>query len=229
MWLKGVTSVRSEWIAGVAPGALCRMGKVMEMPEPRYDGGMDCVVGYVTPSFGPKEWELPVREVVVGGKVGGWAWFARGIIEGTVFDGVGNGRKGEEENVLKLLLPYVVTKSNTLVKAWGKTQPKVVNLLHALSKADVATRAQLLDKWRTTPTFLLAEYLPWLPADFHALLKKHWPPVEVARSAGKQPSVSFKAGLVKGIKALTKQGTVKKAGGSNSGWGGEVSDEDSDY
>ena len=127
----------------------------------------------------------------------------------------------------------MVTKPNTLTKSWGKTQTKVVNLLLALSKAGIATREKLVSHWKTNPSFLLQEYLPWIPADFHACLKKHWPPIEVLGSSAKgKVTVTqwrFNEALVKSIKEVISKGTTAKTGAAESKSGGDVSDGDSDY
>ncbi|KAJ3055353.1 putative ATP-dependent RNA helicase DHR1 [Rhizophlyctis rosea] len=236
IWLKGVTNIKPEWIAGVAPKSLCRVGKVMEAPEPRFNLEKDRVVGFVTPTLAPKNWELPVKEVEVEGKEGGWAWFARAVVEGVAFEG-GVGRvkpkSREEDNVFKVLLPYVVTKPSTLIKSWGKTQTKVMNVLHALAKADISTRHNLVAQWQSNPSFLLQEYLPWVPADFHANLKKYWPPIEVVSSSTKGEGIAaqwrFKETLVKGLKEVMSKGATEKPAASANKWGGDVSDGDSDY
>lgn len=98
MWMKGVTVVLDRWIADVAPESIVRMGKVADVPEPRFDVGKDMVVGFVTPTYGPKMWELPVREMEVPQLEGRVAVFARALIEGGVLS------NKDEANVFKMLV-----------------------------------------------------------------------------------------------------------------------------
>ncbi|TPX65100.1 hypothetical protein SpCBS45565_g05370 [Spizellomyces sp. 'palustris'] len=185
-WLKGVSSIEDTWISLVAPRHLCRMGKVMEQPEPRYDGAVDKIVGYCIPNFGPRMWDLPPREMELPRLEDRCKWFARSLIEGKVVLMEQKGkskRKGKRMNggqetkeVLAKLAPFVTTKTVTITKSWGKSQTKVGNLVDTMVTDGIDSKAKLISQWRQNRTFLLTQYLAFIPDDFHACLSQNWPP-----------------------------------------------------
>jgi ATP-dependent RNA helicase DHX37/DHR1 len=81
--LKNVTVISENWIAPVAPKTLLTQGRILEQPEPHYDGHQDKVVGFAGFTYGPLMWELPVREVSLNAKES-VMWFARALLEGLV-------------------------------------------------------------------------------------------------------------------------------------------------
>lgn len=159
LWLKGVTTVEDTWISLVAPRSLCSMGKVMEQPEPRWEAAQDKVMGFCTPTLGPKLWELPAREVELPRLQERCRWFARFLIEGKVplmkeLKSRTKGKKGKrvkevkgQQEILPMLAPFLTTKTVTITKSWGKSQSKVGELVDALMAAGVDNRGALLDKW----------------------------------------------------------------------------------
>ncbi|KAJ3290377.1 ATP-dependent RNA helicase dhx37 [Borealophlyctis nickersoniae] len=215
-WMKGITVITDTWISNVAPTSLVKMGKLMEQPEPRYDGKADKVLGYITPTYGPKMWELPVKEAEVPVKEGRYAVFAQALMEGGVFG------KGKAD-VFKILVPYLVTKPNTITKSWSKSQPKVLNLIVALATAQIDSRTKLAAKWQADSKFLLKPYLAWIPADLHAPSTKHWPPVSFSSGGAWKPNMA----LIKTIEDVTKK-VAKNASQSSDDGAGE-SEEDSDF
>ncbi|KAI8822433.1 P-loop containing nucleoside triphosphate hydrolase protein [Fimicolochytrium jonesii] len=196
-WMKGVTAVKDTWIANVAPKTLCRLGKIMEQPEPRYDIPQDAVVGFCVPTLGPKMWELPARECVLPRVEDRSRWFARAFVEGKVplmplatpatatnakQRKRAKAKKGKEveEEILPMLTPYLLTKPLTLTKAWGATHAKSQALLTPLLTNAISTRAALLHHWRTVDSkFLLEGYLHWVPDEVHAGLSAYWPPARL--------------------------------------------------
>ncbi len=71
---------------------------VEKQPSPKYEEERDAVLGYVTPKFGPKSWDLPILAIPMteleavaaeeddGGKVYDIhrRWFARLLLAGKV-------------------------------------------------------------------------------------------------------------------------------------------------
>ncbi|XP_052834064.1 probable ATP-dependent RNA helicase DHX37 [Octopus bimaculoides] len=56
-------------------------------------------------------------------------------------------------------------------------KPETEKLLRCLLAADVDDKKSLTDEWSKNETYLLAEYLKWLPEEQHAAVKELWPPV----------------------------------------------------
>ncbi len=57
---------------------------------------------------------------------------------------------------------------------------RVGELVGALARANVASRAALAERWRQQPSFLQRELAAWLPATAHARLAQRWPAVVAA-------------------------------------------------
>lgn len=85
-YMRGVTVIDERWLYELSYGALaaarctgvddsaraaaraagtplCRNGKALDTPTPKYDAAADCVMCYVRPTFGPRMWTLPVQMV----------------------------------------------------------------------------------------------------------------------------------------------------------------------
>ncbi|KAJ3412759.1 ATP-dependent RNA helicase dhx37 [Chytridiales sp. JEL 0842] len=185
--LKTVTMINESWIAPVAPKTLLTQGRVLEQPEPHYDGHQDKVVGFAGFTYGPLMWELPVREVDLSQKES-VQWFARALLEGKVQPARAWGKKKKAKttsrdiptikDLFTVMSPFLNAKPSIVTKSWAKVQPKVSGFLGALLAADVITRQALLRRWYTEPMFLLKEYLAWVPSTLHPVVQSIWPPVE---------------------------------------------------
>ncbi|RKO85364.1 hypothetical protein BDK51DRAFT_29854, partial [Blyttiomyces helicus] len=223
IWLKGITVLDEAWLPQVLPASLCRDGKILEQPAPRWEEARDDVIGFAVP-FVAGRWELAAREVTVRGTDGAKA-FAKALVEGRVFAGCGKAKgrsmaKGKAKDIFGMLEPYLTTKPAALLKEWSKTQTKISSLVTTLAVAEVQTRASLLAKWKTEPAFLLPLYLAWVPAEFHLALRESWPPV--AASGEPLPK------LVKALTGVMTRGDDDKKGSSHGRTGGE-SEDDSDF
>ncbi|TPX56540.1 hypothetical protein PhCBS80983_g04488 [Powellomyces hirtus] len=208
LWMKGVSIVEPGWIANVAPKSLCRLGKVVEQPEPRWDPAHDKIIGFCVPNFGPKMWDLPAKEVELPKLQDRCKWFARRLIEGKIElmnpvwlqkhlqqpvakpkkkTNKNGAVKPEDEEIFALLYPFLATKTITITKEWGSSQPKVTALVSALFAAGIDSRVKLVAHWQQeqrtkkddkykSMSFLLDAYLQWVPDEFHAALRQYWPP-----------------------------------------------------
>ncbi|KAJ3322225.1 ATP-dependent RNA helicase dhx37 [Boothiomyces sp. JEL0866] len=139
-WLKGVTVINEKWLFNQAK-SLLNNGSFLEQPEPKYTKKRDCVQAYISPTFGPKLWPLPITEIDVENSALAASWFAKALLEGVVDFGL-----PQAKNVFHKLHQHLLTKPGVLSKSWAKNQPKVFNLLNLLIKEDVATQSDLLEK-----------------------------------------------------------------------------------
>ncbi|KAJ3187271.1 ATP-dependent RNA helicase dhx37 [Irineochytrium annulatum] len=215
LYLKNVTAISEKWIAAVAPSTLLKNGKLMEQPEPRYDGSRDEVVGFAAPNFGPKIWELPVRQFALTG-VDGAMYFAKALLEGDVVLVKApkikrkRGLKGAEstKNLFQIMLsssqPYLNSKPAIITKHWARVQSKVSSILTALAAAKVFRREDLIQKWRQNKRFLLDEYMLWLPQNLQIIVHSFWPPVEIVEDPLMMgpPTVTERIGMAQKLETL---------------------------
>ncbi|KAJ3272137.1 ATP-dependent RNA helicase dhx37 [Terramyces sp. JEL0728] len=182
-WLKGVTAINEKWLFNQAK-PLLNPGSFLEQPEPRYVKKRDCVQGYISPTFGPKLWQLPVTEIDMEDSSSAACWFAKALLEGTIDFGL-----PQSKNVFYKIHPHLTTKPGVLSKSWAKNQPKVYNLLNTLIKEEIASQSDLVEKWTEDPKFFLDLFLPWVPANFHAALTQNWPPILIRGNTIKEKNL----------------------------------------
>ncbi|KAI9209866.1 P-loop containing nucleoside triphosphate hydrolase protein [Polychytrium aggregatum] len=84
IWIKSVTSVAENWIAGMMPASLCSTGRILDDPEPRYNPKKDSIAGFAIPTLGPKLWMLPTREIDLPEGMLKYAYFAKALLEGVL-------------------------------------------------------------------------------------------------------------------------------------------------
>ncbi|KAJ3344554.1 ATP-dependent RNA helicase dhx37, partial [Entophlyctis luteolus] len=215
LMLKNVTEISPSWLAKIGPKSLLKLGKILEHPEPVYKPIEDEVIGYVSPNYGPKMWELAKIETTVVDVKLAVQWFAVALLEGNVKPGrkikpkqARSKRKASDQelDMFGMLLPYLTVKPSIITKSWSKVQPRVNSILSALTSKRVSNRESLLKTWFEQPTFLLSEYLAWLPSELHMAVQLIWPPVEflqefevipAVKSLGQMPPVVEREGLAK--------------------------------
>ncbi|KAI8611672.1 P-loop containing nucleoside triphosphate hydrolase protein, partial [Chytriomyces sp. MP71] len=218
--LKNVNVISEDWVAKIGPKSLLKQGKLLEQPSPRYDPYKDKVVGFSSPNYGPKVWELPTMEVDVDLK-NGVQWFALALLEGAVKPGRAFGKKAKAKakdapaDMFGILMPYLTAKPAIITKSWSKVQARVNGILSALMKRHVATRDALVRTWYEDQGFLLAEYLAWLPSELHMAVQLIWPPVEFIQefeviptapsASAKLPPFKEKPGILKKLQPFIGQ------------------------
>ena len=85
-YLKIVSAVDITWLADQE--ACANTGKLLDLPQPCYKRKDDCVVGFVSPTYGQKLWPLPVTEKRLD-NLTGLPYFAQALLEGKT-DIIGN-------------------------------------------------------------------------------------------------------------------------------------------
>ncbi|TPX35414.1 hypothetical protein SeMB42_g07172 [Synchytrium endobioticum] len=223
-WLKGVTVVSESWMTVLGPSSLCTQNAILETPLPKYDAKEDMIVGFASAKYGPKGWELPIRQVPVSGAEN-FVCFARELLAGKVALENGCPKKG----VMARLCRYLVAKPSILNKAWSKSQSRVIDLLNALSSSQISSRNALLLKWVSTPTFLRDALMAWFPPEVGGVLKQHWPPVAIEVHLGKVANVRSKPLLTAVLSKLGQSIMQEHSNGGDNATGrnNSVSDADS--
>ncbi|KAL0818359.1 hypothetical protein ABMA28_008837 [Loxostege sticticalis] len=164
MVMRNVAAVEPEWLPVYVP-QLCNLGEPLSDPEPRYDEPSGRVKCHFQGSFGRAGWELPIVEVDYPDKIERYRWFARFLLEGSVFP------------KLKKYASSLLSPPSTMIKSWAKLQPRTEILLKTLIMKRAGTRDALKKVWQEESNYLLDEYLKWLPESAHNEATLYWPPL----------------------------------------------------
>ncbi|KNE73417.1 hypothetical protein AMAG_17532 [Allomyces macrogynus ATCC 38327] len=90
-------------------------------------------------------------------------WFARYLLEGKVFPG------WAPLNAVWATQPSAITKDTY------RGQKRVLALVQDLMVKKVASKAQLLEVWKTNPAFLLDAVVQWVPPELADAVRRQWP------------------------------------------------------
>ncbi|XP_059049878.1 probable ATP-dependent RNA helicase kurz [Achroia grisella] len=164
MVMRNVTAIEPEWLPVYVP-YLCNLGEPLADPEPRYDEKSGRVKCHFKGTFGKVGWELPTVEIDYPEKIESYRWFARFLLEGVVFP------------KLRKYTGSLLSPPSTMVKSWAKLQPRTEILLKALIMKRIGNRDALVAMWKEQSTYLLDEYLKWLPESAQNEATMHWPPL----------------------------------------------------
>ncbi|KAI0211448.1 putative ATP-dependent RNA helicase DHX37 [Lamellibrachia satsuma] len=162
MYMKGVSVAEPDWLPLFVP-SFCSFSKPLDKPPPCYsDKGH--IICHMTSTFGPHFWDMPPVELEYPAGLDRYKWFAKCLLEGTVFT-----------KLLKFV-PVLLSAPVTMVKPWANLQPRTVSLLKALVVEEIDSKQRLTQTWRDQPSYLLDEYCEWIPEAKHKQLKTVWPP-----------------------------------------------------
>ncbi|CAG9791538.1 unnamed protein product [Diatraea saccharalis] len=164
MIMRNVTAIEPEWLPVYVP-QMCNLGEPLSDPEPRYDEKSGRVKCHFKGTFGKAGWELPTVEIDFPDKIERYRWFARYLLDGTVFP------------KLKKYCGSLLSPPSTMVKSWSKLQPRTELILKALIMKRAGTRDALREIWQLESNYLLHEYLKWLPESAHNEATMYWPPL----------------------------------------------------
>ncbi|KAJ0173159.1 hypothetical protein K1T71_011335 [Dendrolimus kikuchii] len=164
MVISNVTAIEPEWLPVYVPH-LCNLGEPLSDPEPRYDEKSGRVKCHFKGTFGKAGWELPTVEIDYPDKIERYRWFARFLLEGSVFP------------KLRKYAASLLSPPSTMVKSWAKLQPRTEALLKILIMKRAGNRNALKDIWEDRKDYLLDEYLKWLPESAHNEVTLYWPPL----------------------------------------------------
>lgn len=148
-YLVGATGIEPEWLIEHC-SMLVDEGTLLTDPAPRYNSREDRVIGWTAPRFGPHRWELPLHPVDVPSIDMKCAVFATALLSGSVSEPMAELR---EKLAAKPLLAS---------RPEGKTQARVVDLIGALKRGQICTRAALREVWTKHPKFLYPELKGWM-------------------------------------------------------------------
>ena len=164
-YLARATAVDGAWLVDDAP-AMTSLSAALEDPAPRYAPGRDAVVTFHQPHFGRHRWALPLHaKPAAAAEPGACGAFAAALLSGAVSPPVGDLRE------------RLAAKPSICARPEGKSQRRVGELVHALRRRGVATRAALVAAWRSDATFLLPELRDWMRSGQGHALERAWPKI----------------------------------------------------
>ncbi|CAA0828231.1 RNA helicase family protein [Striga hermonthica] len=162
-YIHGATSVKSNWLVRYAR-SLCTFSAPLAEPKPYYDSISDQVFSWVSPSFGPHLWQLPLHGLPIKDDFTRAASFGFSLLEGQVLSCLKDVRKFMAAPPASLLKP----------EAWGLK--RVGNLLSKLNSRGrvIDSRAKLRMLWEENPSELFVEIRDWFQEGFHARFEELW-------------------------------------------------------
>lgn len=88
--------------------ALCNVSEPMMEPPPRYDSETDKLLCHLSSTFGRSGWPLPIMELDFPPSLNRFKWFARFLLDGSVFPKLAKFSK------------ILLSTPATMVKTWAK-------------------------------------------------------------------------------------------------------------
>lgn len=138
--LSDVAAIDPEWLPLFAKG-LCNLSEPLDDPPPFYDKHDDSVKCYVTGTYGPYCWPIPMTAIQFpAGHELHTKWFARLLVEGHIHSFF-------QKYASRLLVP-----PSLVIRPWAKHNPKTSAIINCLKRERVGTLATLNSKWISEPT-----------------------------------------------------------------------------
>ena len=170
-YMGGVAGVEASWLASVgtpvcvvAPAA-AGGAALDQAAAPRYSARLDAVVEMREASYGARGWALQRVPRVPEAREDRAAAFAAALLGGGVEVG-GSAASGSSSSSLTLsalLAPkLIVAPAASAARPELRGLPRVGELVGALARAGVDTRAALVEAWRRRPDFLRRELRAWV-------------------------------------------------------------------
>jgi ATP-dependent RNA helicase DHX37/DHR1 len=160
MYMRGVTAIHPSWLCSLGT-SLCSFSKPLEIPPPRYDPGLDSIRCFVSPTYGPNGWTLPVYEVDMEDGINRYKYFMRFLLEGNIIPS------------LKALREKLSGRPS-MITTPSSTQHKTLAFLQTLARNKIYNKKTLLEKLKAQPKFLLPEMKLWVNLQNHQVLEETW-------------------------------------------------------
>ncbi|XP_022653235.1 probable ATP-dependent RNA helicase kurz [Varroa destructor] len=164
MQLRMVCPIEPSWLPVLAPQQ-CVLSEPLESPAPEYHERDDIVYVWVEGTYGPFAWKIDkTRMKAPAHWPARFNWFAKALLDGKVI------------TQLRKYKPSYTSQPAIVVKKYAAISQRASDLVEALRKANVCSRADLLARWKVDPKFLLRPYLDWCQTNVHGQIKMSWPP-----------------------------------------------------
>lgn len=162
-YIQGATSVKENWLIKYAP-SLCSFSAPLSDPKPYYDPLNDQVFCWVSPTFGPHLWKLPLHGLPIEDDISKVAVFACSLLEGKVLP------------CLKSVQKFLAASPTSILKPEALGLKRVGNLLNKMriKKRRIDNCAKLRKLWDDNPRELFPEILNWFQEGFHDHFEDLW-------------------------------------------------------
>ncbi|XP_043708832.1 ATP-dependent RNA helicase DEAH13-like [Telopea speciosissima] len=162
-YMHGVTSVKPDWLVKYA-ASLCSFSTPLSDPKPFYEPSGDQVFCWVSPTFGPHLWQLPLHSLPVSNGVHRVTVFAYALLEGQVLPCLRSAQK------------FMAAPAVTILRPEAAGQRRVGNLINELMAGarSIDSRAMLRKIWNENPQKLHSEIRDWFQEKFHDQFEKLW-------------------------------------------------------
>ncbi|KAJ4969028.1 hypothetical protein NE237_015729 [Protea cynaroides] len=162
-YMHGVTSVQPDWLVKYA-GSLCNFSAPLSDPKPFYEPLSDQVFCWVSPTFGPHLWQLPLHRLPVRNDVHRVSVFAYALLEGQVLPCLRSAHK------------FMAAPAVTILRPEAASQKRVGNLINKLMicSRSIDSRAMLRKIWNENPQKLHSEIRDWFQEKFHDQFEELW-------------------------------------------------------
>lgn len=142
MYMRDVAVIDPDWLPHYAP-KLCTFGEPCEKPSPHYDKQIDQIVCNSSTTYGPLNWqigsvEVPMHLVDSGSSI--FKYFAIAFLSGEII------------SQLKKFSGKLLSSPNIITRDWSILQPRVKDLLKALTVKNVKCKRDLLKVWKSEKT-----------------------------------------------------------------------------
>ena len=118
---------------------MCTLSAPLHDPPPFYDKDDDCVMAFVSGTFGPHAWPIPVTAIPFPESEDLFKWFAYFLILGQVDE-----RFTEFSSQL-------MSHPRILFKPWIRLQPALLSIAHELRSKKVSCLRDLQREWHHDP------------------------------------------------------------------------------
>nr|XP_016445631.1 PREDICTED: LOW QUALITY PROTEIN: ATP-dependent RNA helicase DEAH13-like [Nicotiana tabacum] len=162
-FIQGATSVKENWLVKYAP-SLCSFSAPLSDPKPYYDPLNDQILCWVSPTFGPHLWRLPLHSLPIENDMSRVAVFACSLLEGKVLP------------CLKSVQKFLAASPASILKPEASGLKRVGNLLNKMrtKKRTIDSCAMLRKLWDDNPRELFSEILDWFQQGFHDHFEDLW-------------------------------------------------------
>lgn len=152
-------------------------------PPPFYRPDADAVLAWHSVAYGPRQWPLPSATQRLENGESRAAVFAAALLSGEVLP------------ACKELGPHLAAQPSLLTRPEMRGLARVGELVGALARAKVDSRASLASAWRRQPDAFQREISGWVAKGAAGTLQQLWPRL-VAECLARAPGGGGKAGTV---------------------------------
>ncbi|CAI9093785.1 OLC1v1029361C1 [Oldenlandia corymbosa var. corymbosa] len=162
-YIHGATSVKAPWLVKYAQ-SMCSFSSPHSDPKPYYDPEADQVFCWVTPTFGPHLWQLPLHCLPIMDDMNRVAVFAFALLVGQVLP------------CIKPVRKFMAGNPATILRPEASGVKRVGNLLNKLKgrKGVIDNCAMLRQLWKGNPRELFSELQDWFQEGFHDHFEELW-------------------------------------------------------